>query len=496
MSHHKETQPLPVNDGHATILVVEDDDVCRGVLVDLLCAKKYRVLEAADGRAALYMLEQSPAEISLIISDVNMPCLSGIELLSRIRRQVLKIPVILITAQASIESAVECMKIGALGYLQKPFESARLFKLVEEGLWRSRRLDSHWQAMFAEDEGPAGYTIGKLIGEGSYGLVFLVYKENQPYAIKVIKAIGIDGKQRHLASKRFLHEIKALAALRHSNIISFHEYGLAGSRQIPYLVMEYFPGDPWEDLLAQPLRVRLEMLLQAARGLEAIHKAGFCHRDIKPNNLLINSAAKTLKWSDFGLIRLPESSITMSGENIGTPAYMAPESFDSHQIDSRADIFSLGVLAYELCTRQDAFTGETIHQMAAAITYKHPVEPRLINPEISVALQKSIGRMLNKNPGARPQTMDEVIGQWQGCLDDMDKKSASPIKLSNTVVARIMRFIKKIIRPTDPIWSQDTSTPDMQRLAGIPDDELAKGSSRFKSRSQSHHKREKSPTEK
>jgi serine/threonine protein kinase/ActR/RegA family two-component response regulator len=454
--------PAPEHaDDRISILVVEDDDVCRGVLTELLAAKGHQVLEVADGQQALELLELHAATISLIVSDINLPNLSGIDLLSHLRRNRIKIPIILITAQASIDAAVNCMKNGAFGYLSKPLDSGKLFKLVAEGIRLGKTTDSHWQAVFA-DEGPNGYVVERLIGEGNYGMVFLVHKSQQQFALKVIKLNGLNAKARRIANRRFLNEAKAMAALRHPNIISFHEYGLAGRDQIPYLVMEYFASDSWDHLLAQPLRVRLELLLQAARGIQAIHQAGFCHRDIKPGNLLFNCRQNILKWSDFGLIRLPESAITMSGQNVGTPAYMAPESFESHRTDSRADIFSLGVVAYEICTGFKPFRGETIHQVAAAITYKSPIEPKTLNPEIPLALQNSIGNMLNKNPAARPQTLNPVIAEWQACLDNPDWTRPPPPP-TRSFFAKLMHRCKHFQKTAPATWQNPSSptSPEM-----------------------------------
>jgi CheY-like chemotaxis protein len=414
MVAHDATIQMATSEISPTILVVDDDPMCRALLTGFLDAKGYHVIEASNGQEAWQMLQKG--DISLVVSDIDMPLLTGVELLTEVARQRLNVPVILVTGRASVDAAVECMKIGAIGYLAKPFEGAKLFRLVEEGIRRRKQDSAGWHLGFPDGEGPEGYTFDKLLGEGACGVVFLVHKGEHPYALKVIKAIGLSEAQRLAASERFLHECKALSVVRHPSIIAFHEYGLAGASKIPYLIMEYFPSDAWETLVKQPLRVRLEMLLQAARGLEAIHAAGFCHRDIKPGNFLIGVEQKQLKWSDFGLVRLPESEITIPGQIMGSPGYMAPEAFESSQVDSRADIFSFGVVAYELFTGEIAFKGETIQQLAVAITKRLPIEPRKINPEIPPRLQDSLGDMLCKTVSGRVQTIGEVIREWEYCL--------------------------------------------------------------------------------
>ncbi len=442
MTVHDATVQMPANQVAPTILVVDDDPMCRALLVGFLDSKGYNVVEASNGQEAWQMIQKGGA--SLVVSDIDMPLISGVELLTEVARQRLNIPVILVTGRASVDAAVECMKIGAIGYLAKPFEAAKLFKLVEEGIRRSKKDSAVWHLGFPDGEGPTGYHFDKLLGEGACGVVFLVHRDEQPYALKVIKAVGLSEGQRAVASERFLHECKALSVVRHANIISFHEYGLAGASKIPYLIMEYFPSDVWDDLLKQPLRVRVEMLLQAARGLEAIHSSGFCHRDIKPGNFLISIEKKLLKWSDFGLVRLPQSEITMPGQIMGSPGYMAPEAFDSAQVDSRADIFSFGVVAYELLTGGVAFKGETIQQLAVSITKRLPVEPRKLNPEIPPLLQDSLGDMLCKSPASRPQKIGAVIKDWEYCLD----KGWNEPSRDETFVSRL----KTLVRPRRRDW--------------------------------------------
>jgi serine/threonine-protein kinase len=186
------------------------------------------------------------------------------------------------------------------------------------------------------------------------------------------------------------------------------------------------------------------MMVQAARGLEAIHSSGFCHRDIKPGNFLINIQQRKMKWSDFGLVRLPESEITMPGQIMGSPGYMAPEAFESAQVDSRADIFSFGVVAYELFTGSIAFSGETVQQLAVAITKRLPAEPRKVNPEIPPRLQDSLGGMLCKTPGGRPQKIGEVVKEWEYCLGQgWDEPSQA---------ASFFSRIKGLVKPKRRDW--------------------------------------------
>ena len=421
---------------HSTILVVDDDDVSRGVLIDLLRAKEYHVLEAANGQQALDIIGQQAEGISLVISDMIMPFYGGGEVLAAIRNKSPDIPVILMSAYASVDEAVKCMRMNAIGYLPKPIDSGKLFTLVREGIELHKKNKTCWRLAFANEQGPEGYIVEKLIGEGTYGDVFLVHKNGKRHAMKTIRTVGVSSHQQTISRQRFLHECKALKTLCHPNLISLYDYGLTGERKIPYMVTEYFPSDSWKNLQGRSLRIRTEILLQAAKGLQAIHQAGFCHRDIKPNNLFVNCATKEAKWGDFGFIRLPESTITVSGQTIGSPAYMAPEAFQSSRFDFRADIFSFGLLAYELLTGRPAFEEKNLPQLMDAVIHRHPAEPQSLNPNIIEALQKSLGRMLRKKPEDRQASMQEIISEWESCLEENHLRI--PGKLS--LAGRLMHF--------------------------------------------------------
>jgi serine/threonine protein kinase len=459
MRNGHRTWALHENSNATTILVVDDDDVCRGVLTDLLRAKGYVILEAENGEQGRELLEQHYACISLIISDILMPGGNGLEMLAALRQHRPDIPVILITGQTSIDDAVKGMLMGAAGYLSKPINTAKLFALIQESISLHKKNQVNWKLAFAHNQGPAGYIVEKQIGEGTFGDVFLVHKDGHPYALKTIRTFGISSNQQKIAKQRFLHECEVLKTLHHPNIVAFYEYGMTEKEQIPYLVMEYFPGDPWEDLLAKPLRLRLEMLVQAAKGLGAIHQAGFCHRDIKPGNLLASCAQRTVKWGDFGLIRLPMSTITMSGQTLGSPAYMAPEACLSSHFDYRADIFSMGVLAYELLTGKPAFDGQSLPQIMEAILHRHPVDPQLLNPEIPTELQKSLGRMLRKDPKDRPASLQETISEWETCLENGSwTRHRSHISLKKKLL-NLVSGKKKTPLSDDglPLWMSSTA---------------------------------------
>jgi serine/threonine-protein kinase len=172
-------------------------------------------------------------------------------------------------------------------------------------------------------------------------------------------------------------------------------------------------------------------MLKICNALQAIHQFGILHRDIKPGNIMLQDDM-TIKLTDFGIARIIDSNLTMTSEIIGSPAYMAPESFtDSRCTDQRSEIFSMGVLAYELFTGKKPFSGSNIQEMVQCIKNDKPEDPKSLVPELSVELQYLIGKMLCKKPEERFQSVDDIIplleSQLNRNLTETTRKSKSLI---------------------------------------------------------------------
>ena len=255
------------------------------------------------------------------------------------------------------------------------------------------------------------YNVLERIGRGGFGDVFLgrdtVIK--RPVAIKVCTSAEAALKQR------FFREAEIAGRLRHPNITTIHDTGSFG--ESPYLVQEYLPGEDLAQLIERhhstPLTQRLDYLIQIARGLEHAHQQGVVHRDVKPSNirLLDDGGVKIL---DFGVARLlgAKKRLTLTGMRIGTVCYMAPEQLRCKPADARADLFSFGVLAFELLTSVHPFKVRG-HSMMYQILEFEPLALRDVWPTCPKRLARCVMRCLEKDAGDRFADMSEVLSELE-----------------------------------------------------------------------------------
>ncbi len=408
------------------ILIVDDDRDQRDVLRATLELFEYRVLEAANITDAKSVIQND--QVDLIITDVEMPGGTGIDLLKSVKVSHPQIPTIIHTGMPKFEAAVECVKIGAVDYLQKPVAVKTMMDIVRAALAavdESKCMDAA-RTLKMDRVGCifGGYEIIKTLGEGSFGVVFLARRFEKDivknYAIKLIKppTLGEDDSREYL--ERFLHEADAGTRVLHPNVISVVDHGLAEDGMFPYLVMEYFRGQSLKELMKEgcnlDYRQKTKIILQIAEALAAVHAHGIFHRDIKPDNVMIDEDFM-LKVMDFGVARLPESELTVTTTILGTPFYLSPEGFLSAKVDHRADIYSLGVLAYELFLGKKPFDSKAIAVLMRLIMTAPPLEPSKIDGDFSPGLQDILAVMLKKDRDQRYQSANELIADLRDFLD-------------------------------------------------------------------------------
>jgi photosystem II stability/assembly factor-like uncharacterized protein len=254
------------------------------------------------------------------------------------------------------------------------------------------------------------YRVLEQIGIGGMATVYKAYHAatDRYVAVKVLsERMGGDEELR----KRFQREAKVIARLEHAHILPVYDHGRSGDRL--YLVMRYIEAGTLKDRLvdgAMDLAQVSRIIGQVGGALEYAHRLGVVHRDVKPSNVLIDGQGDCY-LTDFGLARIIEASVrlTATGVGIGTPAYMSPEQGQGDRVDARSDIYSLGVMLYEMVTGQVPYQAET----PLAVVLKHisaPLPlPSSVKPDIPEAVERVILKAMAKNPDDRFQTMGEVV---------------------------------------------------------------------------------------
>jgi serine/threonine protein kinase len=254
------------------------------------------------------------------------------------------------------------------------------------------------------------YEIKGVLGQGAMGLVYDGHdpKLNRRVAIKTILTRKLSAEQAKMATVRFQREVRAVARLNHGNIVQVYDFGQEGD--LAFIVMEFIDGKELKDYLDKEERFDLKriyaIMTQLLDALNFAHEAKIIHRDVKPANLMITSTGQA-KLADFGVARFTEpegdqAEATRAGTIIGTPSYMSPEQIQGQKIDGRTDIFSAGIIFYQLLTWKKPFEG-TQWALQKKIIEDDPVWPSKL-VEIPNALDRIVARALAKQPERRYQT--------------------------------------------------------------------------------------------
>jgi serine/threonine protein kinase len=226
---------------------------------------------------------------------------------------------------------------------------------------------------------------------------------------------GVTEVQKQERINRFLREAKAAGRLSHPNIVTIHEVGVENGRY--YIVMEYLEGENLRERLqrqgAIPLKEAVDITLQVLAALEHAHRMGVVHRDIKPENIHLLPDG-LVKLTDFGIARIVfEPNITIDGQIFGTPSYMSPEQIEGGEIDARTDIFSVGVVLYEMLTGRKPFTGESIVTITYNILHKEPTPP----PGVPYGIERVLMRAMAKRPNDRYSSAREMAEDLKRAME-------------------------------------------------------------------------------
>ena len=268
------------------------------------------------------------------------------------------------------------------------------------------------------DRDAAGTRLAKLgryevlseLGKGAMGIVYLAKDPviGRMVAIKTIKAssMGDDDSESGEFRERFIREAQTAGILSHPNIVTIHDIGEDPDTKISFIAMEYIEGKTLKGLLLEKAGFSwdqiADMIAQVGEAMDYAHRKGIIHRDIKPANIIVTADGK-VKITDFGIAKIASSNLTTTGQFLGTPNYMSPEQVSGSPVDGRSDIFSLGVVLYELLTRRKPFSGENLTAISYKIVHEDFTPPAELSGEVPPEFNPIVARAMAKDPWNRYQ---------------------------------------------------------------------------------------------
>jgi serine/threonine-protein kinase len=269
----------------------------------------------------------------------------------------------------------------------------------------------------------------KIRGELGRGAMGIVYRAEDPALDRVVALKTIllaeDAEGRQEYHKRFFQEAKAAGKLTHPHIVTTYDFG--EEEGLAYMAMELLEGTELRTRMREgviPPAEAIDIARQIADGLGFAHERGVVHRDIKPGNIMILGRGQ-VKIMDFGIARMRQADFkTSTGMVLGTPKYMSPEQIAGEPVDHRSDIFSLGIVLYEMLTGTRLFAGEDVPQITHNVTNVEHEPPTHVNPELPAMVDFIVARALKKDPEVRYQDAYDLAADLATCLAELRARTA------------------------------------------------------------------------
>jgi DNA-binding response OmpR family regulator len=399
-------------------LLIEDDADYRRLLRQHVVTVHHDagIVDHVPSREGALAPEFTAAGFDLVILDAKPAGEDGFAWLADFRARPGFPPVILVLPEHDEARDAAAVAAGAFGTIAKrKVDARRLRGLLRDALAQRRQEQ---QAQRLNPSANAAYRFGSIVIKGerciralatsAMSTVYLAESEREGrlVCLKVLRQVP-DNTEKSTSFDRFLQEYEIIANLRHPNVVQIYDLGVADDHA--YIAMEYFPAGDLRAKIKKGVSAEeaVDVLRQMAMALAAIHGVGVLHRDLKPGNVMMRRDG-TIALIDFGLAKQLEldAEITATGEIFGTPYYMSPEQGHGREVDARSDVYSLGVIFWEMLTGKKPFLAPT----PMAVIYKHSHAPI---PELPGELQTTFGgivaRLLAKDPNDRYGSAYEIV---------------------------------------------------------------------------------------
>ena len=420
--------------GDAQILLAVRDNDTQDELKEIFSQKGFEVNDVQNVWEVFEALIDYTFDVFIV--DSNRPGTTCEELVKYCTKRHPAMQIIILAHDSNITEAVAVTKMGVFNYLSFPIDSQTIASQARMALIEKKdKLIKNLVPNLAINKNIFKFLpdldVIKQLGTGSTGIVFQVKKSNANYALKILRSDLAPEMHQLQRGGQFLSEAKILSDIKHPNIVKIYDYGFSDN-YMPYILMEFIKGKPLTQIIKHEsldLKKRINIFMQICKAIQFIHKNKVLHRDIKPGNIMIGDDL-SVKLTDFGLAHIIDIHESETDNQIsGSPAYMSPEAFsESNKIDPRSDIFSLGILGYELFTGEKPFSGNNLLEIRHSICNTKPIAPSRINPEIHVDVEHMLHEMLAKKPKNRFSSLTKIINSAKDLISPPSQEKSQKSK--------------------------------------------------------------------